>query len=238
MAIAQVGGEGGDSMQLTKIRELNEFIHKKPPLGILISYLSNNVSPLGLQIGITSGVLYDANLLVCENAYGFDDNKALVGLSMDLFDATPIAESMRTNKIIFGKTADAISTRKNVSSIIEILYPYYSVIPIHLNRYYAFAFPAAEEELISQTEYFKSIRSILEIYHTISKGIDETSGQAELTKRQREIYELIRQNLKNHEIAEKMGYSESLIRQETVVIYRLMGVQGRKDLVSKNYLAN
>ncbi|MFM8844042.1 MAG: hypothetical protein ACKOFJ_07470 [Actinomycetota bacterium] len=35
-------------------------------------------------------------------------------------------------------------------------------------------------------------------------------------------------------IARRMGYSESLIRQETIVIYRKLGVDGRRELVHKH----
>jgi DNA-binding NarL/FixJ family response regulator len=39
--------------------------------------------------------------------------------------------------------------------------------------------------------------------------------------------------LTNAQIAHEIGYSESLIRQETVVIYRKLGVSGRKEIQSQ-----
>jgi DNA-binding NarL/FixJ family response regulator len=36
----------------------------------------------------------------------------------------------------------------------------------------------------------------------------------------------------NSEIALEIGYSESLIRQETIEIYRTLGVSGRKELIT------
>ncbi|NDI24790.1 MAG: hypothetical protein EBY87_04585, partial [Actinobacteria bacterium] len=44
------------------------------------------------------------------------------------------------------------------------------------------------------------------------------------------ILELIKENLTNADIATNLGYSESTIRQETIVIYRKLGINGRKDL--------
>ena len=64
------------------------------------------------------------------------------------------------------------------------------------------------------------------------KGLwfDEKSNS--LSIREQKIVELIREGLTNAEIATSLGYSESLIRQETVAIYRKLGVSGRKELRS------
>jgi DNA-binding CsgD family transcriptional regulator len=51
-----------------------------------------------------------------------------------------------------------------------------------------------------------------------------------LTERQTLILQLIREGKHNHEIANLLGYSESLIRQETIAIYKKLGVSGRKSL--------
>ena len=56
-------------------------------------------------------------------------------------------------------------------------------------------------------------------------------GQA-LTERQGLILKLMRDGQRNHEIAKVLGYSESLIRQETMAIYKKLGVPGRKSLTS------
>ena len=34
----------------------------------------------------------------------------------------------------------------------------------------------------------------------------------------------------NRAIADRLGYSESLIRLETIAIYRKLGIEGRRDL--------
>jgi len=52
-----------------------------------------------------------------------------------------------------------------------------------------------------------------------------------LTKRQLEILEWMSQNLTNAQIAQRVGYSESTVRQETVVIYRVLGAEGRRHAV-------
>ena len=51
-----------------------------------------------------------------------------------------------------------------------------------------------------------------------------------LTSRQLKILNSLQLGKRNAEIARDMGYSESLIRQETVNIYRILKIGGRKDL--------
>ncbi|MDP1720301.1 MAG: LuxR C-terminal-related transcriptional regulator [Candidatus Nanopelagicaceae bacterium] len=54
-----------------------------------------------------------------------------------------------------------------------------------------------------------------------------------LTPRQWIILGAIRRGLTNSAIASELEFSESLIRQETVQIYRKMGVSGRKELLAE-----
>lgn len=54
-----------------------------------------------------------------------------------------------------------------------------------------------------------------------------------LTERQSEILVLIKSAMTNSMIAERIGYSESLVRRETIIIYAKLGIRGRKDLFNK-----
>lgn len=56
-----------------------------------------------------------------------------------------------------------------------------------------------------------------------------------LTARQWIILGAIRRGLTNVAIAGELEFSESLIRQESVRIYRKMGVNGRKELLSESF---
>lgn len=63
------------------------------------------------------------------------------------------------------------------------------------------------------------------------KSTRKKSSAKELTSRQEVIVELLSKGFTNNEISKEIGYSESLIRQETVTIYAFMGVSGRKELI-------
>lgn len=54
-----------------------------------------------------------------------------------------------------------------------------------------------------------------------------------LTSREEKILAYIGEYLTNAQISEKLGFSESTIRQDTIQIYRKLGVNGRED--ARNY---
>ena len=92
--------------------------------------------------------------------------------------------------------------------------------------------------------YYVLLKSLFNLYiHQLERaaqtkrgGNSRTKEQlagSKLTERQILILELIKEGLTNLAIADKMGYSESLIRQETIVIYQKLGIDGRKD-ISRN----
>ena len=51
----------------------------------------------------------------------------------------------------------------------------------------------------------------------------------DLTPRQEAVLQLMAQGMRNKQIAFTIGYSESLVRQETMEIYRKLGVKGRHE---------
>lgn len=82
--------------------------------------------------------------------------------------------------------------------------------------------------------YFQMLKALLAIYlnHVDlakAKQKHDLFGQ-QLSIRQQKVLELIKAGLTNIAIAERMGYSESLIKQETMIIYQKLGVLGRKEV--------
>ena len=63
-------------------------------------------------------------------------------------------------------------------------------------------------------------------------GSGISSILATFSKRQRAIFELVRESKTNLEISRSIGYSESLVRQELVKIFRGLGVKTRGELRS------
>lgn len=99
------------------------------------------------------------------------------------------------------------------------------------------------EESKENLECYELLRSILNLYLNIyddnspsKRGLPTKTRDSDigtkLSERQELILQLIRSGMTNNAIAKKMGYSESLIRQETMAIYRKLGVDGRRTLIN------
>jgi DNA-binding CsgD family transcriptional regulator len=63
-------------------------------------------------------------------------------------------------------------------------------------------------------------------------GRNGSFQKSTLTPRQELIKKLILRGMTNTEIGSEIGFSESLIRQETMSIYAALGVSGRKELLA------
>jgi DNA-binding CsgD family transcriptional regulator len=100
-------------------------------------------------------------------------------------------------------------------------------------------------EDVDNVNYFNAIRSITALFLkglvdslVRQNAVSEVSHQGDkkningqsLTERQALILKKIQSGETNISVAESLGYSESLIRQETITIYRKLGISGRKDL--------
>lgn len=55
----------------------------------------------------------------------------------------------------------------------------------------------------------------------------------QLTEEQKQIIRYVKQGLTNIEIAEEMGYSPDTIKKRLWLIYKLLNVKNRIDLISK-----
>ncbi len=63
------------------------------------------------------------------------------------------------------------------------------------------------------------------------RGAGRKPAPSRLSARQQETLNLMAQDLTNAQIAKRIGFSESTVRQETMVIYRYFGVGGRHEAV-------
>ncbi|MEI7562121.1 MAG: LuxR C-terminal-related transcriptional regulator [Actinomycetes bacterium] len=74
---------------------------------------------------------------------------------------------------------------------------------------------------------------LLRIYFSrigkVALGIGDLSGKP-LTARQSEILIQMKTGMTNDEIATAIGYSSSLVKQESMLIFSKLGISGRRDL--------
>lgn len=117
-------------------------------------------------------------------------------------------------------------------------------LPMLPNFFVAMSFQTQVDDIQENRSFFELLRSIISMYLQLSiwssnksrSGVHRKLEAAlgdKLTARQEDILELIKQGFTNLSIANQIGYSESLIRQETILIYQKLGISGRRDLIHK-----
>ena len=225
---------------LTRVRDISEFVFRNPIREQLINHLSEVFCPVGEISGVTVAFINDAGNFAFHYAEGYADNHRIKSIQLKLGDQRPAADAVKG--LVTIKASKKELEMNYPKFPIELMEHYEFVIamPIGTNCMYAFATSSNLSGIQGIEEYLSCIRSLLEFYertHNDSKSALTMSHPSRaprsLTERQGVILEKIKCGDTNAMIAHDLGYSESLIRQETIIIYRKLGVAGRKEISPK-----
>lgn len=219
-----------------RLRFIVDFMLNFPTREQLVVFLSHNVCPKGELSGVCTAALDTNGEIHFEYFYGFNQSHKDM-FSVKIMDDDPASEAMRTMKtsiINLHEVYREFSDAKKLPGITD--YGTAILLPTTSRRIYIFVFAEENSEFTSFHEYFACIRSILTFWEVFTessriKSIPKPDlvGR-DLTARQKHIFELITEGKTNAAIALILGYSESLIRQETIIIYRKLQVDGRREL--------
>ena len=159
---------------------------------------------------------------------------------ISIFENHPVAEAVRLGRISWSKSQLA----KNKAGSL-VAWPVISeerILGVLLALYEV---PFSENE--HDLEYFEAIAAIIGGAIVKCLPTSPTNGlsrrgvafpmrstsndlsEQDLTERQELVLKLIAEGRTNGDIADILGYSESLIRQETIRIYAILGCSGRNE---------
>ena len=224
------------STPIENIQLLAELLEQNPTADQVIIFLGYILDPIENSTLVNWINLGKREEFENKKFFGFD-SKSNSNHKISLLSEDEIQVAARTQKIMLFNLINKFEFHKNLSGEIEISkYATSLVIPIRneivLQAFFAMNYTKMKEF----SDYFECIRTLLAIWHTRLKNTDATLTKDKifkgtpLTPRQSQIVELIKEGNTNYLISVKLGFSESLIRQETIVIYRKLEVTGRKEL--------
>lgn len=171
----------------------------------------------------------------------------LDGKPLSIFDSHPASEAVLRGSLIWSNGAKLNGSGRSDLKANLIAWPV-----ISQERILGVLLALSDEpfrEKNDELEYFEALASIVEgaiikkipLSSLLSAGngqFGETGSASlihtpdSLTERQELILKLIAEGRTNGDIADVLGYSESLIRQETIRIYALLGCNGRNEAAS------
>lgn len=165
-----------------------------------------------------------------------------LSLSID----APLTEAVKTNHLVLLKREEAFERYPVLNTYDGIPEKWDSYLVCPVLPYGVIALTLDSVPIIdSELESFIRAAAALAALHFAKTNVRiETFGRksqsvgkkrmGELTDRQLMIKRLIEKGYSNPAIAEEIGYSESLVRQETMAIYSALNISGRKELLENS----
>jgi DNA-binding CsgD family transcriptional regulator len=230
---------------LLRISNIADFLTSERNIDNAIQFIALNACPSGEVSRIYLARLNGDMSLQHYSSFGFRSDFLMKNNQYSLLDIEKLQSAVTEKSLGFYASESEARGKKSNELVGDDSSKWKTTIYIPLLPNYAAAL--STQIVVEDTEearnYFGALRSVLSLYiHLLETHRGEDSrkkGSArqikvgdKLTERQTLILDLIKQSFTNNSIADRLGYSESLIRQETIAIYAKLGVDGRRDLTN------
>ena len=233
---------------LSRILQLLQVIQQQPKRLQLITWLHKNLSMPNYKPAVCFFELDDNENIRPRAIVGLDGLTLEQLPSVKLEENRPVSNVLRDMKMaVYSKEDLASQNLQIVKESLNLSYRQSEVtkwesavaIPVGLNKGYSFLFRHDITQIDSALEYLRLLEALLNTYESLVQKEAPTDSKKpilgqEFSNRQEEIFKLIKLGKTNLQIALVLGYSESLIRQETMTIYKKNGIGGRKEILASN----
>lgn len=239
------------SRQSPTMLDLIAYLAERPTMDQLAQYLVLQTFRQHSPRGALIYVFFSDGTVQSAGSFGLPPDVVRALQSLSLWDHAPAVDAIREGTPVILNGADVVRTK----------YPWLEQQPAMLTPTVAWPLGvghkcdgslqvhfAEEFDESHLSETFSEISPILGLY----AGVRNTSGEPahdmydsprrqanghspakpeKLTTRQQQILELLAVGMTNPQIASRIGFSDSTVRQETMAIYRFLGADGRRDAV-------
>ena len=230
------------------LTELGHYIFQEPKPDDLCQYLATRVCPTGELARVYVGRLDNDGVIRTATSFGYSCDCNVMHIVTPLEFDRPMPDAVRNKKLVVANREEILQRYLNYEPL-DLRSPWIStaVVPTLGNYVYVFRLQCRVDDQVFAEAYFKLVGVLLNFYNferAISKNSAPTQFNnrgiavksramkgAPLTERQELIVSLIQEGKTNGHISKLLGYSESLIRHETMIIYQKLGLGGRKELL-------
>ena len=175
-------------------------------------------------------------------SFGLPAQLAGVRTNLSIWDHTPAVDAIRHDKPVHLASGEALRAAYPRLSEDTIVHSALSVWPLKLGSTRIGAMQLHFESVPASDDYINEVRgisTILSLYlglrHDyappvkIPRSVSLSCGTTELTDRQLRVLRYLVAGLTNPQIAQRIGFSDSTVRQETMAIYRFLEVMNRRE---------
>ena len=230
-------------MHAEKILAFSDFLARPPKsYNEIAQFLVMNTFSEENFLTVYLGELTETGVVCVLGGFGWDAIEYASFEDLPIQTKLPITDAIRANEVLIVKHDDDLKIEYPLMAEVNTSVEWLSGVVIPVYPIGGMALYSAKEITLSESMevFFVAIGSLLGLYASrlpsslaavaanVKQKID--LPQIPLTDRQFVIAGLLEQGFNNAQIAEEISYSESLIRQETVAIYRKLQVTGRKAM--------
>ena len=223
------------SIHLNKLLSITQFLADKPNLDALTNYLSLEHCPSGEVSRVYFAKISSNSTITIEAAVGFEPENCYVGKVIPVEIDRPSGRSILENKIFFEINTPQYYLDYPAIRQAPLPYPWKSQVSIPVNSQYFMQCGRYAEISEGDELFYQNLQSLMKIYFSSMGSAPRENGNLygkELTERQAEIIKLMKAGKTNDEIAQMIGFSASLVKQETMLVFAKLGISGRKDLTA------
>lgn len=230
-------------MQSEKILALSNFLARQPKsYNEIAQFLVMNTFSEESFLNTYIGELIETGVVCVLGGFGWDADEYAAFTDLPIRAKFPVTDAIRTNTVIVFKHDEGFKNDYPLISEIMTCVDWVSGVAIPVYPIGGMVFYSAKEMTSSESMevFFIAIGSLLGLYASrLPSSLAEVAinvkqridlPQIPLSDRQLVIAGLLERGFNNAQIAEEIGFSESLIRQETVAIYKKLQVTGRKAM--------
>jgi DNA-binding CsgD family transcriptional regulator len=230
-------------MQAEKILALSGFLAMSPKsYNEIAQFLVMNTFSEEKFLRIYMGEVLETGVLCAIGGFGWESGQFSAIGEIPLQTKLPITDAINSSKVLVKQSGNDFDLSFPITEelgipkdwISEVSVPIYPIGGMTL-------YSSIEIELSEAMEiFFVAVGSLLGLYASrlpealveVARAVKEKIdlNQVPLSDRQYLIAGLLERGFNNSQIGLEIGFSESLVRQESVVIYRKLQVSGRKAM--------
>lgn len=227
----------------TKVSQLAGFLSRSPrSYNEVAQFLSlrilNDFQPVCLYIA----ELIETGVLCPLGSFGYESKDITNFQEVSLQEKTPMTLAVSSNDVV---VVDNEITKLKQFTVLEVMQsnPHWKTlisVPAYPNGGFTFLSATTVDLKEADQLFLIAVGSLLGLYgQSIPPALVDAARIAKeqtnlegfpLTQRQLVIAGMLERGHSNFEISQEIGFSESLIRQESVAIYEKLNVSGRKAM--------
>jgi len=233
-----------DTWRIEAIASLARVVQDDPDPDQLASHIAFNVLGSLDCRAVALGVITKEGFLDLIGYFGLSKATTLPYIRMPLWSSLPMTEAARTGELIFIKSYDEFVDRyPNLRESIEHKEAVTVASPIkHRNTVIgsiAFASMQAPQDDFLSNPMTDAALALLSLYlrnfivkRNSNVEKDYSGVLKSLTPRQIRIIELFRDELTTDQMADRLRFSPSTVKQDIIRLYELFGVNSREQVVA------